>query len=175
MEFSNFNDAFSFDLKLHVLHLNQCDPRKCTSKKLKKFNLVRLHKTFRTIPIKSIKLNPFAEKELSMEDKETVARHGITVLDCSWKKAKEIFEKKRLVNDRKIPVTFLAGNSINYTMPGKLSSVEAFAAALIITGYPDQARFLLSKFKWGHTFWELNLELIEELLNSHEKVGKKEK
>ncbi|MFX0099684.1 MAG: DUF367 family protein [Candidatus Hodarchaeota archaeon] len=166
MEFENFNEDFTLGLKLHVLHLDQCDPRKCTSKKLKKFNLVKFHKTFRTIPIKSIKLNPFAEKELSIEDKELVTRHGITVIDCSWKKAREIFETKKLVNDRKIPITFLAGNSINYTMPGKLSSVEAFAACLIITGYPNEARFLLSKFKWGHTFWELNQEKIETIINS---------
>jgi pre-rRNA-processing protein TSR3 len=76
----------------------------------------------------------------------------------------------KLVNDRKLPVTFLAGNSINYTMPGKLSSVEAFAASLIIAGYHDQARFLLSKFNWGHTFWELNLDKIEDILDSSKKL-----
>ena len=36
--------------------------------------------------------------------------------------------------------------------------MEAFAGACCILGARDQAEELLSKFRWGHTFLELNEE-----------------
>ncbi|MHA1792319.1 MAG: DUF367 family protein [Promethearchaeota archaeon] len=152
---------FDFQLKLHVLHLNQCDPKKCTSKKLKKHSLVRLHKRFKTIPPRSIKLDPFAKRELKSSDRIIIERFGLTVIDCSWKKAVEVLNSMKVINGRKLPAGFMAGNPINYAIEGKLSSVEALAAALVVTGFHEHAKFLLSKFHWGHTFWELNKNLIE--------------
>nr|MDO8116677.1 DUF367 family protein [Candidatus Sigynarchaeota archaeon] len=150
-------------VKLHVLHLDECDPKKCTAVKLKKFSLVRFHKSIRTVPIHSIKLNPYAEQVLSLADRDAILRAGLTVIDCSWKHAGDTFKGMHLRNDRRLSTTFLASNPINYSMPGKLSSVEAFAAALIITGFFTDAEFLLSKFSWGHTFLELNRDRIEEI------------
>ncbi|MHA1683186.1 MAG: DUF367 family protein [Promethearchaeota archaeon] len=159
----------NLSVKLHVLHLNQCDPRKCTAKRLKKHGLVRLHKTFKTVPLRSVKLNPFAKETIGPGDAGLIKRFGLTVIDCSWKKAQGIFSTMSIRNGRKLPIDFLAGNSINYTMPGKLSSVEALAAALIMTGFKADAEFILSKFRWGHTFLDLNHDLIEECLqNSRE-------
>ncbi len=152
-----------FTLKLHVLHLDQDDPKKCTSKKLKRFGLVQLHPTLRTIPIRSIKLDPFAETLLSAADRETILHSGLTVIDCSWNEGTSVFKRLRLKNGRRLGIDFLAANPINYAMPGKLSSVEAFAASLIMTGFFDEAEFLLSKFGWGHTFLELNMVLIDEI------------
>ena len=34
--------------------------------------------------------------------------------------------------------------------------MEATAAALYITGFDSHAEELLSKFSWGHSFWEIN-------------------
>jgi pre-rRNA-processing protein TSR3 len=153
-----------FTVKLHVLHLDQDDPKKCTAKKLKRFGLVQLHPTLRTVPIHSIKLDPYAETVLSAADRENILRSGLTVIDCSWNETTAgMFKRMRLKNGRRLGVDFLAANPINYAMPGKLSSVEALAASLIITGFFDEAEFLLSKFGWGHTFLELNGPLIAEI------------
>jgi pre-rRNA-processing protein TSR3 len=43
-----------------------------------------------------------------------------------------------------------------------LNSVEAFAAALYILGNKEQAEKILSKFRWGHTFLELNRQPLED-------------
>ena len=46
-------------------------------------------------------------------------------------------------------------------MAGQLSCVEAFAATLYIVGLPDVGLALLQKFKWGPTFFRINIELLE--------------
>ena len=51
---------------------------------------------------------------------------------------------------------------MNFGRPLKLNSAEAFAAALYILGYKEQAERVLSKFNWGHSFLELNKEPLEE-------------
>ena len=56
----------------------------------------------------------------------------------------------------------MAGNPVNYSRIGMLSTAEAIAAALYIMGFEDQASAILDKFRWGHTFLELNDGLLRE-------------
>ena len=48
----------------------------------------------------------------------------------------------------------------------KLTTVEAIAGAAFIMGFHELGKELLSKFNWGHTFYELN----ENLLADYEKI-----
>tara|TARA_A100000164_G_C21814807_1_gene727316 strand:- start:873 stop:1139 length:267 start_codon:yes stop_codon:yes gene_type:complete len=52
----------------------------------------------------------------------------------------------------------LAANPVNWGKPGKLTTVEALAAALYLMGQEHQAMELLSKFRWGEQFMNLNME-----------------
>ena len=146
---------------LYVYHANECSPKVCSAKKLKKFDLV----TF--IPRRNIKrgmlfLSPYSSKALSREDRR-YAERGILIFDCSWKQvSQERFEK--LVVGMKQPRSLpflLASNPVNFGKPFILSTVEAFGAALYILGYRDQAENILSKFKWGPVFIEVNRELLD--------------
>jgi pre-rRNA-processing protein TSR3 len=64
-----------------------------------------------------------------------------------------------------LPV-LLAGNPVNYSKMGKLSSAEALAAAAYILGLKKLASEMMGKFKWGHTFLDLNVGLLEEYSNA---------
>lgn len=89
-------------MELVIYHANQCDPRKCSGKKLARFNLVRLtHHISQLRPY--IVLSPFSEKALSPEDK---GARGLAALDCSWAHAEEVFARFRL-QERALP--FLVG------------------------------------------------------------------
>ena len=102
-------------------------------------------------------LDPFAEKAFSPADRERVDRAGVLIIDCSWAEADRVFRSRIPGAHRCLPY-LIAANPINYGKPGKLSTVEAAAAALFILGYREAAERLLSLFKWGPHFLELNQE-----------------
>ncbi len=148
------------DIKLFLYHAKQCDPKKCTGKKMARFGLVNLFEKVNKIPSRSILLDPMAEKALSPADD---TKKGITVLDCSWEEVERVFPQlvRMRLEHRALPY-LVAGNPVNFGRPFKLTSVEAFAAALYILGNKQQAEKIMSKFSWGHTFLELNHEPLEE-------------
>lgn len=140
--------------KLYCLHYNECDPKKCSALKLKKFNLLKMIKGIKGYLRNSIVLNPFSRKVISLDDRELILKFGLIVIDCSWKKLLKISELGS-GNYRKLP-SLIAANPINYGKWEKLSSVEALAAALYITNFNDYGDLILSKFSWGIQFKELN-------------------
>ena len=143
-------------MKLQVLMFYQDDPKKCTAAKMVKFNLA---KPIKKIFSKTLVLHPFAEKTLLSADKHSIS--SIVGIDCSWNKADKEFSKNFSGISRKLP-PLLAGNPVNYSKLGKLTTAEAISAALFILGESNQAYEILDKFKWGHTFFELNQNLFSE-------------
>ncbi len=150
------------DFRLIVYHTNEDDPKKCTSKKLYRFGYVVLEKNMMHIPKHGVLLNPFAKKSISQEDRLDALRNGIVALDCSWNHVENSFRilESRCSSSRALPF-LIAANPVNYGKPFQLSTVEALAAALYIFGNTQHARMLLSLYKWGPHFLELNHEPLE--------------
>jgi len=142
--------------------LKQDDPKKCTAAKLVHFNIAN---AVRRIPRNSLVLNPYAEVPLCNSDK--IVADSITAIDCSWEKVNATFRRNFYGINRRLPL-LLAANPTNYSKLGKLSSAEALAGASSILGFDDLAFDVMNKFKWGHTFFELNDELLKEYANAND-------
>ena len=139
---------------IYCLHFNECDPKKCTALKLKKFKILKLIPAIKNSLRKAIILNPFSHTELTIEDRNLIQKYGLIVIDCSWKNLIKLRDFN-LVNERRLP-PLIAANPINYGKWEKLSSAEAIAASLFITKFEEEAKLILSKFSWGDTFIKIN-------------------
>jgi pre-rRNA-processing protein TSR3 len=147
-------------VKIVVYHAGQCDPKKCTALKLKRFGLIRLVRQMKFLPKRAAVLNPLSTIAFSPADRERIENFGLAALDFSWEHAEKILLKNVRGTSRCLPY-LIAGNPVNFGKPTKLSTVEALAAASYIAGFKEEAQQLLSIFKWGHTFLELNKERLE--------------
>jgi pre-rRNA-processing protein TSR3 len=149
-------------IRLYFYDGQQCDPKKCTSRKLARFDLAIQLRRMAMIPGGSLVLVPPAQKVLSAEDRPAAEKCGISVLDLSWNKTGTDFPRVIKPNRQRALPFLVAANPTNFGKPFMLSSAEAFAAALIILGHRSQAEEIMNKFKWGRTFLDLNREPLEE-------------
>ncbi|MGA7368924.1 MAG: DUF367 family protein [Nitrososphaeraceae archaeon] len=150
-------------LKLFAILLKQDDPSKCTAAKLAKFHLL---KTIVRPRHDTLTLNPFSRVCLTRNDRGLSS--ALCIIDCSWERSDTVLQNRKWRSFpllRRLPA-LLAGNPVNYAKLGKLSSVEALSGALLILGHNSEAFTILDKFKWGHTFYELNLHVLQEYSNA---------
>lgn len=144
--------------RLLFAYLNQDDPKKSTMKKLERFGMAR------KVPLakatRALSLTPYADAYLLPADREIAIKTGLLLIDGSWNRITSI-EALRLRYPRKLPV-LVPVNPVNFGKPGKLSSVEAMAAALFIMGFGEDAGAVLSKFNWGQNFIPMNIQPLEE-------------
>lgn len=145
---------------LLVYDEGQCDPKRCTAKRMVRMGLARQIASLRHAPHGAVVLDPSAEKALSAEDRGAALAHGILVMDLSWRNIGSFPRPGRSSRPRALPY-LLAANPVNWGRPMRLSSAEAVAAALYIMGLKAQARELLSKFSFGEQFLLLNNEPLE--------------
>jgi pre-rRNA-processing protein TSR3 len=146
-------------VKPQVYMMRQDDPFKCTAAKLAKFKIAEPVKFIRK---DAIVLNPFSETLLTKNDASIAS--SVCAVDCSWERADDVAKHQRVFSagiGRRLPA-MLAANPTNYAKLGKLSSAEALAGALYILGDRQTAAEIMNKFKWGHTFLELNANLLED-------------
>ena len=132
-----------------VYDKNQCDPKKCTAKRMFKFGLAKEAKTLSAVPKGSIVLSPFAEKALSPD-----------VMDLTWTNIDD-FPRPKGVNERALPY-LLASNPVNWGKPMELNSAEAVLASLMILGCEEQASGFLERFNWAPEFLRLNGNLLKD-------------
>ena len=151
-------------IPLHAIWLAQDDPKKNTAVRASRDDLLRLHKDFKRLPKRGVILEPLCGKVLGPEDREIFQNKGsLVALDCSWAQIESSVEhvmRRTRLKPRMLPL-LLAANPVNWGKPGKLSTVEALAASLCLMGNELQAQELLSKYRWGERFLELNKEPLE--------------
>ncbi|MDE1812392.1 MAG: DUF367 family protein [Thaumarchaeota archaeon] len=147
-------------MQIQVLMFEQDDPSKCTAAKLVKFGIA---KRIKHLTGNDMILNPFAKEFVLKTDRDLTK--SLTAIDCSWELAQNMFLKRFVGLSRKLP-PLLAGNPVNYSKVGKLTTAEAIAGALYVMDYKDMADSVLGKFKWGHTFFDLNQYLLQDYLGA---------
>jgi pre-rRNA-processing protein TSR3 len=149
-------------VKVYVLRFGSDDPEKSTALKLVRKGLA-IRASISEIPGCSILLTVFSSTVLSPLDRELIGKCGLTVIDSSWKRdikvIKDISDSWK--GPKRILPALMAGNPINYGHVSLLSSAEAVAAALYIAGFIEESFEVLSMFKWGNTFLNLNKDLLE--------------
>ena len=148
-------------VKVYVLTRGEDEPGKCTAERLIRSGLARRIYRVEDIPPQAIILNPFAKTYVKKTDRDVVRRWGIVAVDVSWKRGIRMLKELRRGIQRVIPL-LIAANPVNFGKPFRLSTVEALAAALYITGFEEEAVSVLRIFKWGLNFLKLNDELLNK-------------
>ena len=146
-----------FTIKLSMLYFDQCDPKKCTGKKMERLGLLKEIKFSKNYG--GILLTPTGKKICSIEDHDIIEKKGICVIDCSWAKFEELHLDLHKIETRSLPF-MVAVNPVNFGKAYKLSCVEAFAACLYLGGFEKESKFILDHFKWGEHFFKVNEELF---------------
>lgn len=146
-------------VRVYAILYREDDPSKNTALKMVREGLAQVIKK-RDLRGTPLVLNPFSKVYLGHWLREWVARFGIVVVDASWRMLSGVKFKGIKGVHVKLP-PLLAGNPINYAKPCILSSVEAVAAALYITGFTELYEKYLGLYKWMSTFHHLNAELLE--------------
>jgi pre-rRNA-processing protein TSR3 len=146
-------------VRLVAYDARQCDPKRCTSRKLARFGKVELVPRIAGLPPRCILLTPRGAIRLSPQDAPRAEARGLAVLDLSWKRGE--YPRVSIAEERSLPY-LVAANPVNYGIPYLLTSAEAFAAALHIMGHREEAEGILSKFKWGESFLTLNRRPLED-------------
>ncbi len=97
-------------IRVMIFDKCQCDPGKCTAKRMVKFGLGR-NVTLSSIPSGTIVLSPFAEQALSPADRMSAETKGIAVMDLTWTNIDD-FPKVRGAKERALPY-LIASNPVN--------------------------------------------------------------
>ena len=140
----------------------QCDPKKCTAKRMLKFGVAK-EVSVSQIPKGSVILSPFAERALSPADR-VHATKGLVVMDLTWTNIDE-FPRPKGMNERALPY-LIASNPVNWGRPMELNSAEAVVASLYILNEKEQALDIAKRFGWGTEFMRLNGEMLNDYANA---------
>ncbi|ADN49819.1 DUF367 family protein [Vulcanisaeta distributa] len=148
--------------RVFIYRLPQDDPRKNTAIKLVRFGFAQLVDSIKALPSGSIILDPTVKTPLTPSDRVIAESRGLSLIDCSWKRAVDVhtkFIRGKFIR-RRLPL-LIAANPTHYGKPYILSTIEAVAAALYIMGFKDEAMEVLRLYKWGPNFIIINQKYLE--------------
>src|SRR5688572_7515170 len=115
-----FSNPASGRVRLAALAREECDPKRCTARKLVRFGLVEGFVRPSRLPRGCVVLHPVGDHVLSQRDRATVEERGLAVIDSSWKRG----AVPRVPRHPARALPFLvAANPVNYGKPFLLSSV----------------------------------------------------
>lgn len=144
---------------LAMWDFEQCDPAKCTGKRLFRNGALRILATRE--PFRGVVLTPNATEFVSPADADLVREYGAAVVDCSWKELDRVpWSHLKMGAPRLLPL-LIAANPVNYGRASKLTCAEALAATLALAGLEDDARRVMAHFGWGDSFFDVNAELLQ--------------
>lgn len=141
-------------IRLFIILEREDDPRKCTAARMVRFGDARPASSNK-VPRGALVLDPSAEKSISPEDREPALRLGVLAVDCSWNRLTEFPVLRKGLRHRALPFV-VPTNPTNFGKAQRLSTAEAFSAALYILGEREQAEGIMSRFKWGPSFIPAN-------------------
>ncbi|OZC07347.1 putative metal-binding domain in RNase L inhibitor, RLI [Onchocerca flexuosa] len=137
---------------LAMFDFKQCDPKRCTGKKLERYGFVKVLKLGTKFP--GLLLSPNGERTISPADLSYILSGGLAVVENVH------LNRAKASHYRLLPY-LVAANPVNFGKPCQLSCVEALAASLYMIGLKSNAHLLLSKFKWGPNFLKMNKDLLD--------------
>ncbi|EQB61789.1 yor006c-like protein [Vairimorpha apis BRL 01] len=152
-----------------IYEFNQCDPKRCSGRKLVKMNLIQ------SLPIKKyfngIILSPNANTVISPKDAQHIEKYGIGLIDCSWAQLEKVNFKSLPKRHNRLLPFIVAANQVNYGKAYKLNCVEALSAALYICNFKEEAYDLIKEFCYGEAFMKLNRELMDLYSECEDSIG----
>ncbi|EYB88694.1 hypothetical protein Y032_0243g3505 [Ancylostoma ceylanicum] len=173
-EGSDEEEDFEMPCKLAMYDFNQCDPKRCSGRKLLRAGLISEVRLGARFP--GLVLSPTGKTTLAPSDRDFIDHHGLGVVDCSWKEVERTPLHKVKAPEHRLLPYLVAANSVNYGRPCHLTCAEAMAAGLYIVGHVQAAERLMKQFSWGPHFIELNRELLDMYAScgTHEEVIQKQ-
>ena len=124
-------------IPLVLWDLEQCDPKRCSGRRLIRLGLVQEVKSLSKF--KGIILSPAARQTLtpSAGDADLIRQHGLALIDCSWARLEDVpFGRLPHTQERLLPF-LVASNTVNYGKASRLNCAEAMAAALEMSGLTE--------------------------------------
>ncbi|KAK7205202.1 hypothetical protein BZA70DRAFT_238709 [Myxozyma melibiosi] len=146
-------------VKTAMWDFDQCDPKRCSGKKLARLGLIRNLRVGQKF--QGLVISPSGKFPVAPDDREILEEHGAAVVECSWACVNEIpWNRIGGKHERLLPY-LIATNPVNYGKPWKLNCVEALAATFAICGHREWATEIMSHFSWGSAFLKVNADLLD--------------
>ncbi|KAJ2637389.1 ribosome biogenesis protein tsr3 [Coemansia sp. RSA 1286] len=169
LDSDNSSNESPIPVPLGMWDFDHCDPKRCSGRKLARMGLV---KEFRLGQVfKGVVMSPEGQQVVSRADLPIMQQHGAAMIDCSWARLDEVpFNRIKAHHNRLLPY-LVAANPVNYGKPWRLNCVEALAASFYIVGWDEIGDRLMEKFKWGHSFKEMNSVLFKKYAACEDNKG----